>query len=299
MRRLLYVVLLFAACKSSTKTEKEAKDRLAVVTAQVLEGSPDAAYHAEEFQGDIDQITEISFSQTHLADAYIRKDTLSRTYLFSDGRLYKIISSSRRMKYDTLTIRYDTSGRKQLITYADQHEIYHTQSFRYDVAGRCIEEASRFLSVKVLTDYNYNKTGDTFSIARIFDGNKADIPEQIILTKEGDDIIVKHHYQAGELHGMFIIERYNSDDKQVSISYYTGNSLHHKVITKYDGKGNAIASEYHPMDPAAKDSVGPVSASQSSIIKYQYDGEGNWTSKTEQEGDTTQVTVTKRTIKYQ
>ena len=304
MRRLLCLLLLLAACKSSTTSEKERiekkerkENRIAVITAKVLEGNADAAYHTEHFAGDIDQIAEITDTQSRLSDGFLKKDTTRRTYFFNKGYLHQVAESSHRMKRDTLTIHYDAGWNVRSLIYSDARETYRTEHFKYDNTGRRIEQSYRFWGVKAKSDYQYNKAGDTITVKRILEAN-AD-QELISITAQGDDIIVKRQSSFGNsAAGMTIVETYNSDNLQIAVANYLGGVLYDKVLRTYDKHGNAVKWERHTADLTAKDSVGGVDAVQSYNITYQYDREDNWISKTAQRYDSAVTTVIKRKIVY-
>lgn len=294
MRRLLCLLLILAACKSSTKTEqKEKKDRLSVVTTYVLEGSTnDNVFHRERFHGDIDHIAETARRETHMSDSYVRKDTVLRHYIFREGHLYQVAGRSRRMQPDTMTMRYDTAGRILARVYSDEREMYYANVYAYNHAGRLSKIVHRLFSIVDSTLYRYNTAGDTIS---------ADGPvtkKKISIRARGDEMIVQHYMVDEAVMRLGDVETYNGNGLQTSLSHYADGQLFYKVFRKYDKYDNPVSLEYHKADYTAKDSVAGADPSRSYKIAYKYDNEGNWTSKVQTWYDTSKIIITERKITY-
>jgi len=292
MKKVLYLLMFVAACKSSS-SEKEA-DRIALITEKVLNDDITTAFRPEMFEGDIEHISEVIYKEDKAADGYVRKDTVSKEYLFKDHRLYQIAAVTVRMSKDTLTIRYDTAGRILALINSDNRSRYNTDSFRYDAAGRRIEKANRIYSTETRHLYEYNKTGDSLMV-RAKDGN--DI-ERISIKEKGDVVIVTREFLAEGFKGGSYVYEYDEQSRPVILYYYANGVAENKVIEKYDSHGNLVKWEYHRGDRTKKDGFGEMDAILSHTVEYTYDSKGNWTSKKEQAVDKDWSVMTTRKISY-
>ncbi len=290
MKRVLYLLLFLAACKSSDKEV----DRIAVITEQVLNEDITTAFRPERFEGDVEHISEAIYKQDKAADSYIKKDTVLREYLFKDHGLHQIATITRRMPKDTLTIRYDTAGRILALIYSDHRSTYNTDRFKYDAAGRRIEKLNRIYRTESRQLYEYNKTGDSLMI-RGGDGN--DI-EHVYIRQKGDVVTVTCEFLGEGFKGESIVYEYNSENKPVTLYYYSNGMVENKIIEKYDSHGNLVRWEYYQSNRAKKDTFGEMDAILSHTVEYTYDNKGNWTSKKEQAVDKNWSVVTTREITY-
>lgn len=293
MRRLLCLLLVLAACKSSTKKEAERKDRLAVVTAYVLEGSTsDNAFHREQFHGDVDHIAETESRETHMSDSYVKKDTVLRNYIFKEGQLYQVAGRSSRMHHDTVTMRYDTAGRVLARVHSDDRATYSSNVYVYNHAGRLSKTVYRLFSIGDTTIYKYNESGDTISIESPVNRKR------ICIVAEGDGMTVRHDVVEYPRFKLDYMETYNSDHLQTTFTHFVGGGVFYKVFRKYDKHNNPVSWEYHRGNQKVKGGVDPVDPSRSYKVAYEYDSKGNWTSKAQTWYDTSKVIVIKRKITY-
>lgn len=288
MKRVLCLLLLIAACKSSS-SEKEA-DRIAVIREKVLNEDITVAYRPEALKGDIAHISEVYCRELRTGDDYTRRDTTLKEYSFKDHRLYQIATVTKRMPHDTLTIRYDSAGRIfELINSDDRRIIYSLDRFKYDAAGRRVEKTNRVYSTESRRSYAYNKAGDSI-VVKGDDGLKI---KDIYIAKKEDHVTVTNIINAGT-----IVYEYDQHNQLVGIYVYEDNKASYKVIRTYDSQGNAISWEQYAGDHMTKEGFGKLNESLSFTTEYTYDNKGNWISKKEQPKDKGWSGVTTRKITY-
>jgi YD repeat-containing protein len=292
MKRLLYLLLLLAACKSSS-SDKEV-DRIAVITEQVLNEDFTTPFRPETFQGDIEHISEVFYAETKAGDGYIERDTVSKEYFFKDHRLYQVATSTRGTKYDTLTIRYDTAGRILALIYSDDYRTYNTDRFRYDAAGRRIEKVNRFFTTESHRLYKYSKTGDTLLISSENGRNT----QRIMISEKRGILMVTHQMLNDDSLSWSREDEYNRLNQLVGMYTYTNGKADYKVIKKYDSYGNIVWWEHYLGDRLTKDGFGEVDKSISLRSEYEYDKKGNWTIEKTTPLDKSWTSVTTRKISY-
>lgn len=292
MKRVLYLLLFLAACKSSS-SDKEV-DRATSVIEQILNEDISTAFRPETFEGDISHISEVTYSETSAGDGYVNKDTVLKEYLFKDHRLHQIATVTRRMRNDTLTIRYDTAGRILALIYSDNQSTYNTDRFKYDATGRRIEKTNRFYSTESRHLYTYNPKGDTLLITWEPDNNK----EQICISKDGNETTVTRHALNSALMSRSQVEKYNGLNQVVGIYVYEDGKADYKVIKKYDSHGNLLSWEQHQGDHMTENGFGEVDKMISYATEYAYDEKGNWTSMKKQVQDKGWTATTTRKIIY-
>jgi hypothetical protein len=288
MKKVLYLLLFVAACKSSSPDEKV--DRIAVITEHVLINIISTVYQPETFNGDVEHISEATYREFHLDDGYISKDTILKEYLFRDHRLHQVATITRRMPHDTLTIQYDTTGRISAFIYSDHRSTYNVDRFKYDAAGRRVEMMNRIYSTERRQLYEYNKTGDSLYITKEPGGEK----QCIYIKENGDVVTVTYKIVDVDMSSRY---EYNSLNQPVTSYYYHGGAAH-KRVRKYDSQGNCVAEEFHYSDAANKDGYGGVDPQNSNATVYVYDKKDNWTSRKVQQLDKSEFIVTTRKITY-
>jgi hypothetical protein len=295
MRRLLCLLLVLAACKSSTtsKVAVEKKDRVAVVTAQLLDEDITTVFRPEQLEGGVEHISEKTYTETKASD-YTYKDTISREYLFHDGRLHQIAVATRRMRHDTLTIRYDTAGRIQALIYSDNHSTYNTDKFRYDAKGRRTEKVNRFYSIESSSKYKYSPKGDSIWITR----QPGDRKELITIAEKGGPLEVSRHIMPVEMPWRTVIEQYNPACQLIERVELEADTVNYKLSLQYNEKGNGIVwKQFHRKENTAT-KADSVNLKASFNTAYTYDSKGNWTSKTEEQLGKGWKSVTTRKIVY-
>lgn len=293
MKRALYLLLFLAACKSSP-SDKEVNGSIPV-TEQILNEYITTAFRPETFEGDIEHISEVAYRETRAGDGYVNKDTVLKEYLFRDHRLHQIATVSKRMPYDTLTIRYDNAGRILALIYSDNQSTYNTDRFKYDAAGRRIEKINRFYSTESRDVYEYSQQGDTLLISREPGSHR----ERISISKEGDETTVtRRSLDADQVIPQFYVQKYNQLNQQVGTYVYQDDKAEYKVLKKYDSHGNLLSWEQQQGDHMTKDGFGDADNMISFRIEYTYDDKGNWTSKKEQALDKSSIVTTNRQITY-
>ncbi|TWW01965.1 hypothetical protein [Chitinophaga pinensis] len=295
MRRLLWLLPVLAACKSTTtsKVTVEKKDRIAVITAQLLDEDITTVFRPEQLEGTVSHISEKTYTETKASD-YTYKDTISREYLFRDGRLHQIAVATRRMQHDTLTIRYDSAGRIQALIYSDHHSTYNTDKFMYDANGRRIEKVNRFYSIESSSKYKYSPKGDSIWITR----QPGDRKEFITITEKGGPLEVSRHIMPVEMPWKTIIEQYNPACQLTQRVEQEADTVNYKLSLQYNEKGNNIVwKQYHRNDNTAA-KADSVNLKASFNTAYIYDNKGNWTSKTEEQLGKGWKSVTTRKIVY-
>lgn len=290
MKRLLYLLLLLAACKSSS-SDKEV-DRIAVIRERVLNGYITASFRPEIFHGDIEHISQATYEENEAADAYIKKDTILKEYTFKKHRLYQIASVTRRMLKDTLTIQYDTMDRILAFVSTDGLSIYNSDRFKYDAEGRRIEKVSRIYSTETRHLYKY-KTGDTLLI---MDG--AEKPIESIVIKEKEDTIIVKRELTKDHEGTSTVEEYNKDNQLVIEYFYLDGMAQTKIVNKYDDHGNLVALDYYKGDNMHQVVSDELLKAASFTVEYDYDNKGNWISRKEQSRDKKHSSTTTRKITY-
>lgn len=292
MKRVLYLLLFFAACKSSS-SDKEV-DRMASVTERILNEDISTAFRPETFEGDIERISEVTYSETSAGDGYVNKDTVLKEYLFKDDRLHQIATVTRRMRNDTLTIRYDTAGRILALIYSDNQSTYNTERFKYDATGRRIEKTNRFYSTESRHLYAYNQKGDTLLITCEPDNNQ----ERISISKDGNETTVTRHALHSALMSRSQVEKYNRLNQLIGVYVYQDGKADYKVIRKYDSHGNLLSWEQHQGDHMTENGFGEVDKMISYATEYTYDKKGNWTRMKQQMQDKSWTATTTRKIIY-
>ncbi|MCF6403817.1 hypothetical protein L3C95_13075 [Chitinophaga filiformis] len=292
MKRVLYLLLLLAACKSSSSDEKV--DRIALIREKVLNEHFTTPFRPETFQGDIEHISEVFYTETKAGDGYIERDSVLKEYLFKDHRLYRIVTTSRRTTNDTLTIRYDSAGRILALIYSDDYNTYNADRFRYDAAGRRVEKVNRFFSTESHQFYEYSKMGDTLLISAGKGSNK----EQIIISEKKGILMAVHRMLNQDSMSWSREDEYNSLNQLVGMYTYTNGKADYKVIKKYDRYGNIVLWEHYHADSLTKDSFGQINKAMSFTSEYEYDKKGNWTIEKATPHDKTWTSVTTRKITY-
>ncbi|SHM02727.1 hypothetical protein [Chitinophaga sp. CF418] len=289
MKRVLYLLLLLAACKASSDKEV---DRIAEIKEKVLNNDITVTFRPEIFQGDIVHISEATYMEDEAADTYIKKDTILKEYLFKDQRLHQIATVTRRMLNDTLTIQYDTAGRILALINSDDFSTYNADRFKYDTNGRRIEKINRIYSTETRHLYQY-KTGDSLLV---LDGDENSI-ESIVMEQKGDAIMVKRNLiKDGK--GYSTVDEYNKLNQLVTTYFFFGAVVETKLVSKYDDHGNLIAFDYHQGDSTRKSISDELYKARSFTVEYTYDNKGNWISRKEQAGDKKSSATTTRKITY-
>ncbi|PSL25494.1 hypothetical protein [Chitinophaga ginsengisoli] len=292
MKRVLYLLLLLAACKSSS-SEKEV-DRIVLITEKVLNADFTTAFHPEAFEGDVARISEATYNEKKATDGYVKKDTVRKEYLFKDHRLHQIATVTARMSRDTLTIRYDTVGRILALIGSDDRNRYCADSFKYDAAGRRIERMSRIFSTESRHLYEHNKKGDSLLIRS---GDGKDI-ERISINEKGDIVTVTRALLSEDDKGGSYVYEYDENNRLVTLYLHFMGMTDVKVIAKYDSHGNLVRWEYHRVDDSGKSLSAEMDKVLSYTIEYTYDNKGNWTVKKQQPVDKKWTSVTTRKITY-
>ncbi|MBW8685346.1 hypothetical protein [Chitinophaga rhizophila] len=283
MRRLLWLMLLLAACTSSTRSEKEEKDRIGTITSRILSEMNMFAFRPLQLEGDIRQISEITSIATAV-DNHTRRDTIRREYIFREGMLHQVATASRRMQADTLTIRYDATGRISALIHSDNAQTYSTETYRYDTAGRYVEKADRIYSEASKSTYRYSQARDTIWIARYPEGKQY----RLLVQQRGDTITTVQDELPQTAESIKIIEQYDLSNQPVITALYLGGVQQYKTLKQYDKYGNMIvATRYAGDQVRSRDTT-----------SYVYDKKGNWTSKTVKEQYKRQTTVITRKIVY-
>ncbi|UPK69174.1 hypothetical protein [Chitinophaga filiformis] len=286
MKRILYLLLFLAACKSSS-SDQEA-DRITVIREKILNENIIADFRPETFEGEVDHISEVIYK-----DSPVETDTVSKEYWFKDHRLHRISAITRRMPKDTLTIRYDTAGRILSLINSDGRSNYNIDSFRYDAAGRRIEQMNRIFSIETRHLYEYNKAGDSLLIRK----GEEDNVDSIYIRKNGDVITVTRAFGEGYKGATYVYE-YDGQNRPVTLYCYQNGVADSKVIEKYDSHGNLVKWEYYRADTTTKGGFGEMDATLSYTFEYTYDNKGNWTSRKKQAVDKSQAIVVARKITY-
>ncbi len=287
MKKVLYLLLFITACKSSSQEEV---DRIALIRERVLNEDITVAYRPETFKGDIAHISEVYCRELKAGDGYVRRDTTLKEYSFKDHRLHQIATVTKRMPYDTLTIRYDSAGRIfELINSDDRRVIYNVDRFKYDAAGRRIEKANRVYSTESRRSYEYNNAGDSL-VVKGADGTKI---KDIYIGKKEDHVTVTNVINAGT-----IVYEFDEHNQLVGIYVYEDNKASYKVSRKYDSQGNPVSWEQYTGDHMTREGFGKMNESLSFTTIYTYDNTGNWTIKKEQPKDKGWSGVTMRKITY-
>lgn len=292
MKRVLYLLLFVAACKPSS--QKEEGERMTSIMEQVLNEYITRVFSREKFEGDVEHISEVDCSETKIHDRIVR-DTIYREYLFKDHRLHQVASVTRRMRNDTLTIRYDTAGRILALIYSDGQGTYNTNLFKYDADGARIGYTNRFFSTESGYRYEYNKKGDTVLVISEPGGYE----ERISISLEGDETIVTR-YPLGD--DVFMpttrVQKYNRLNQLTELSVLENGRAWSKVTKEYDSHGNVLSEEEHPGDRITKDGFGEADKSKSISTEYTYDKAGNWIIMRGQLQDKSAFITTTRKITY-
>jgi YD repeat-containing protein len=292
MKRVLYLLLFVAACKSSSPDEKV--DRIAVITENLLNEDISSAFRPEKLAGNIAHISEITYKAYTADDGYIKKDTILKEYLFSDNRPYKIASVSRRMPIDTLTIQYDTIGRLLALIHSDNRSSYNTDRFKYDAAGRRIEKTNRVYSSESRYVYEYNEPGDSLLVT-VGPGRQK---EGIYMNEEGDTITVTRVVFDEGLGKGTAEFKYNRQNQLVVMYHHFPGVVANKVIQAYDSHGNPVRWDYYREDPVKKGVFTGIDETLSYATEYTYDKNGNWTVQKQQMRDKSLSITTTRKITY-
>jgi YD repeat-containing protein len=289
MRKVCWVLLALAACTSPERKENNG----APVPEQILNEDISTTFRPETFAGDIEHISEVTYTAVTTGD-YVRKDTSTREYLFKGKRLYQVATVTRRMRIDTLTIRYDTAGRIAALVYSDDRNTYNTDRFKYDAAGRRIEKVNRFYTTESRSSYQYNKAGDTLLITRQPGNSK----ELISIRRQADTVLVTRQPLDSSSMAQTVVEKYNKANQLVEVSVYLNGMADYKVIKSYDNHGNLLLWEHRQGNHQQKEGFGEVNKRISYNREYTYDSKGNWISRKEQMQDKGWSAVTTRKISY-
>lgn len=292
MKRVLYLLLLLAACKSSS-SEKEV-DRIALITEKVLNEDFTTSFRPETFEGDVARISEVTYKESRAADGYVKKDTVRREYLFKDHRLHQIATVTARMSRDTLTVRYDTAGRILAIIRSDDRNRYCADTFKYDAAGRRIERMSRFYSTENRHLYEHNKTGDSILIRG---GDGKDV-ERICISEKGGVATVTRELLSEDYKGGSYVYEYDGNNRPVKSYLYLNGLALAEVIEKYDSHRNLVRREHHNRDASGKGFSTYIDDVLSNTVEYTYDSKGNWEVKKEQRVDKKWTLTKTRKITY-
>lgn len=292
MKRVVYLLLFMAACKWSSPEKKV--DKMASVMEQVLNEDITRVFTREKFEEDVEHISEVICTERK-AHEYIAKDTIYREYLFSDHRLHQVASVTRRMRNDTLTIRYDTAGRILSLIHSDGHGTYNTNRFKYDADGRRIGYTNRFFSTESGYRYEYNKRGDTVLVIPEPGGYK----ERICISIEGDETTVTRQLLGDEVFlSMTRVQKYNRLNQLTGLFVLQNGKAGYKLTKEYDSHGNVLLQEEHQGDRVTKDGYGDADKSKSIKTEYTYDKAGNWITRKEQQLGKSQIVTTMRKITY-
>lgn len=290
MKRVLYLLLFIAACRSSS-SDREVGNT-ASLTEKVLDMYITTAFRPEMFHGDIEHISETTYEEHAAADAYIKKDTILKEYSFKDHRLHQIATVTRRMLNDTLTIQYDTAGRILTLINSDGLSTYNTDRFKYDEKGRRIEKVNRLYTTESHQIYKY-KGEDTLLI---MDGTENPM-ESIVMKEKGDVTTVKYHLTKDD-EGSSTVDEYNRKNQLVTELIFFAGVAETKVAFKYDDRGNLVAWDYQRGDSARGIISDKSYKARSFTVEYTYDDKGNWISRKEQARDTSYTVMTTRKIAY-
>lgn len=286
MKRVVCFLLIITACKSSLKPSEE-RNSMTAVTQKMLNELLTVAYYPENFNGDIEHISELYTGEVRAGDGYVRKDTVYREYWFTDGRLVKIASTTRRMLNDTLTIRYDDAGRITELASSDARKVYNRDQLKYDTSGRRIEKKNQVYNTANIEVYGYCRTGDTVLIRP----GKGGMTDSLYCTRMEDHIIITYI-----TNGEKILYDYDRDAQLVERTIYgENNSALSKATSKYDSKGNIVWREFRQGDGKPN---GKFELVRNTVnFEYTYDSQGNWTFRKE-DGRDGNRRVTKRNITY-
>ena len=280
MKQLFFIVLVLSlvACTSENNTNESSNTTTTDSTQNVATTAAkkvDNDWAKKNLKGQ-PQSREIWVYEAAVKDGYVTNGALKggrkSTYNQDGNELESVTYNAAKEEMGTWKYQYDANGKCTESTFADGR-VNRRLVYTYDDKGNrttCEEMVNDELVKK--TTYEYDAQGREIAILDVFVSGNIQTKREHQYDGQGNKQETNIYDEEGNLNlKQFYV--YNAEGKEIERSIFNGNNTpSYKRKFKYDEKGNAVGN-------LAFDADGKVNASDCSKFSYEYDEQGNWTTR--------------------